>query len=62
MKLYQNSTGRGATVRIWKRAELLQEGSLCAGEHIPVSGLEDLVLAFNDVYPDCVTDARLKTA
>ena len=57
MKLYQNSTGWAANVRIWKGTELLQEGILCAGEHVPVSGLEDLVLAFNAFYPDYVTDA-----
>lgn len=56
MKLYQNSTGWAARVRIWKGEELLQDGVLCAGEHVPVSGLEDLVLAFNAFYPDYVTD------
>ena len=56
MKLYQNSTGWAADVQIWKGEELLQHGVLCAGEHVPVSGQEDLVLAFNAFYPDYVTD------
>ena len=55
MKLYQNSTGWAANVQIWKGEELLQHGVLCAGEHIAVPGLEDLVLAFNAFYPDYVT-------
>ena len=56
MKLYQNSTGWAANVQVWKGEELLQHGVLCAGEHIPISGQEDLVLAFNAFYPDYVTD------
>ena len=54
MKLYQNSTGWAANVQIWKGEELIQHGVLCAGEHVAVSGLEDLVLAFNAFYPDYV--------
>ena len=57
MKLYQNSTGWAADVQIWKGEELLQHGVLCAGEHVPVKGQEDLVLAFNAFYPDYATDA-----
>ena len=56
MKLYQNSTGWAADVQIWKGEELVQHGILCAGEHVPVEGQEDLVLAFNAFYPDYVTD------
>lgn len=62
MKLYQNSTGWAANVRIWKGEEPLWEGVLCAGEHVPVPGLEDLVLAFNAFYPDYVTDASGRPA
>ena len=57
MKLYQNSTGWAADVQIWKGEELLQHGTLCAGEHVPFQGQEELVLAFNAFYPDYVTDA-----
>ena len=54
MKLYQNSTGWAANVQIWKGEELLHHGVMCAGEHIAVPGLTDLVLAFNAFYPDYV--------
>ena len=57
MKLYQNSTGWAAQVQIWKGEALLEHAILCAGEHMAVPGLEDLVLAFNAFYPDYVTGA-----
>ena len=58
MKLYQNSTGWAAEVQVWKGGTLLEHGVLCAGEHMAVPGLEDLVLAFNAFYPDYVTGAN----
>ena len=58
MKLYQNSTGWAAELQIWKGEEMIQHGVLCAGEHIAIPGMEDLVLAFNAFYPDYTTGAN----
>lgn len=52
MKMFQNSTGWAATVEIWKGEKKLTEEILCAGEHIAVPEMSDLVLAFNAFYPD----------
>ncbi len=57
MKLYQNSTGWAADVRVWRGEELTQQAVLCAGEQLAVEDMEGLVLAFNAFYPDYATDA-----
>lgn len=58
MKLYQNSTGWAAQLQIWKGEELIEHGVICAGEHITVPGMDDLVLAFNAFYPDYTIGAN----
>lgn len=56
MKLYQNSTGWAANVLVYKGSQLIQHELLCAGEHLQIKDLPDLVLSFRAFYPDYVTD------
>lgn len=51
-RVYQNSTGWAARVRIQKDGEDLQEKVVCAGDILPVSDKPDLVILFNAYYPD----------
>lgn len=62
MKLYQNSTGWAATVTVFKGEQLLQQELLCAGEHLTIADLPDLVVAFRSFYPDYIRDASGKPA
>lgn len=52
LKFYQNSTGWAARVSIQKNGEDLQEKVVCAGDFLPVSDKQDLVIMFNSFYPD----------
>ena len=52
MKIFQNSTGLAAAMRIQKNGEDLQSEILCAGDFVPVSDKEDLVICLRAVYPD----------
>ena len=54
MKLYQNSTGWAATVRILEKGEPVQEEPLCVGELLPVANRPELVVYFNAFYPNLV--------
>lgn len=63
MKLYQNSTGWAAHVAVARGEKLIQSEILCAGEHLTVADMPDLVLAFNAFYPDYVeVDGKPATA
>lgn len=63
MKLYQNSTGWAANVVVSRGGELVQSEILCAGEHMSIKDMPDLVLAFNAFYPDYVmADGKPATA
>ncbi len=63
MKLYQNSTGWAANVVVSRGEELIQSELLCAGEHLSVKDMPDLVVAFNAFYPDFVmADGKPATA
>ncbi|MBR2764643.1 MAG: cytochrome c biogenesis protein ResB [Blautia sp.] len=63
-KLYQNSTGWAATVRILKAGEVIQEAVICAGEYLVIEDLPDLVVTLSAFYPDVVegADGRPATA
>ena len=56
MKLFQNSTGWAADIRVQKDGEELQRETLCVGEHLPVKDKPELVVYFNAFYPDYVLD------
>ena len=63
-KLYQNSTGWAALVRILKSGEVIQEAVICAGEYLVVEDLPDLIVTLSAFYPDVVEgpDGRPATA
>ncbi len=54
MKLYQNSTGWAATMKVWYDGEEIQESLLCAGEYAYIEGLNDVVIMLSAFYPDYV--------
>ena len=58
LKLYQNSTGWASRVQILKNRQPIQSQVLCAGEHMTIEDMPDLVLAFNAFYPDFVMDGN----
>ena len=63
MKLYQNSTGWAANVVASRGGDLIQSEILCAGEHMAIADMPDLVVAFNAFYPDYVmADGKPATA
>lgn len=63
MKLYQNSTGWAANVLIKRDDQQIQNEILCAGEHLAIADMPDLVLAFNAFYPDYIQmDGKPMTA
>jgi len=57
MKIYQNSTGWAADVRVYKNDELIQTEVVCAGEYTTVEAIEELYVVFRAFYPDYITDA-----
>lgn len=63
LKLYQNSTGWAANIVVSRGGELIQSEILCAGEHLAIADMPDLVVAFNAFYPDYVLyDGKPATA
>ena len=51
-RIYQNSTGYAAAVRVLENGEPLQEAVLCTGESLAVADKPELVIFFNAFYPD----------
>lgn len=52
MKVYQNSTGWAANIKIYENDKLLQDEILCAGEAIEVINKPELYIVFRAFYPD----------
>ena len=56
LRFYQNAMGWAANVRVEKDGQPWQEEVLCRGDYLAVRDNEDLVVYFNDFYPDFVMD------
>lgn len=56
-KFYQNSVGWGADVRVLENGKELQTEMLCVGEYFAVKDKPELVIFFQNFYPDYVSQA-----